>query len=76
MDLYSRSIVGWALDTHMTEQLNTDALQMAIKRRAIENGLIIHSDRGVQYRSNRYQALIERHGCNPSMSHKGNCQIN
>jgi transposase InsO family protein len=76
MDLYSRSIVGWALDTHMTEQLITDALQMAFKRRDIEPGLIIHSDRGVQYRSNRYQALIECHGCKPSMSRKGNCWDN
>ncbi|WP_417784448.1 IS3 family transposase [Terasakiella pusilla] len=76
MDLYSRSIVGWALDTHMTEQLITDALQMAFKRRDIEPGLIIHSDRGVQYRTNRYQALIECHGCKPSMSRKGNCWDN
>lgn len=76
MDLYSRSIVGWSLDTSMTEQLITDALNMAFKRRNIEPGLIIHSDRGVQYRSNRYQALMERNGCKPSMSRKGNCWDN
>ncbi|KEA64434.1 Mobile element protein [Marinobacterium lacunae] len=76
MDLYSRSIVGWALDTSMTEQLITDALHMAFTRREIEPGLIIHSDRGVQYRSNHYQALMERHGCRPSMSRKGNCWDN
>ncbi|WP_237708664.1 IS3 family transposase [Marinobacterium stanieri] len=76
MDLYSRSIVGWSLDTHMTEQLITDALNMAFKRRDIEPGLIIHSDRGVQYRSNRYQTLMEQHGCKPSMSRKGNCWDN
>ncbi|MEH6626145.1 MAG: IS3 family transposase [Motiliproteus sp.] len=76
MDLYSRSIVGWALDTSMTEQLITDALKMAFKRREIEPGLIIHSDRGVQYRSNRYRGLMEKHGCRPSMSRKGNCWDN
>ncbi|WP_237708632.1 IS3 family transposase [Marinobacterium stanieri] len=76
MDLYSRSIVGWSLDTSMTEQLIMDALNMAFKRRDIEPGLIIHSDRGVQYRSNRYQSLMEQHGCKPSMSRKGNCWDN
>ncbi len=49
MDLYSRSIVSWALSDSMTEQLVTDALTMAFKRRDIEPGLIVHSDRGVQY---------------------------
>lgn len=76
MDLYSRSIVGWSLDTSMTEQLIMDALKMAFKRRDIEPGLIIHSDRGVQYRSNKYQGLMEKHGCKPSMSRKGNCWDN
>lgn len=53
-----------------------EALWMAFGRRDIEPGLIIHSDRGVQYRSRRYQALVERHGCRPSMSRKGNCWDN
>lgn len=76
MDLYSRSIFCCSLDTSMTEQLITNALNMAFKRRDIEPGLIIHSDRGVQYRSNRYQALMEQHGCKPSMSWKRNCWDN
>ncbi|WXG51813.1 MAG: IS3 family transposase [Candidatus Sedimenticola sp. (ex Thyasira tokunagai)] len=73
MDLYSRCIVGWALDTSMTEQLVTDALVMAFDRREIEPGLIIHSDRGVQYRSQKYIDYMKRKGCRPSMSRKGNC---
>ncbi|MEJ1334423.1 MAG: IS3 family transposase [Candidatus Sedimenticola sp. (ex Thyasira tokunagai)] len=73
MDLYSRCIVGWALDASMTEQLVTDALVMAFDRRDIEPGLIIHSDRGVQYRSQKYIDYMKRKGCRPSMSRKGNC---
>jgi putative transposase len=76
MDLYSRSIVGWALDNQMTEQLITSALQMAFDRRDIQPGLIIHSDRGVQYRSQKYIDFMKRHGANPSMSRKGNCWDN
>ena len=76
MDLYSRSIVGWSLDKQMTEMLVIDALKMAFSRRDIEPGLIIHSDRGVQYRSQRYIDYILSHGCKPSMSRKGNCWDN
>ena len=76
MDLYSRSIVGWALDGQMTEQLVTKALQMAFDRRDIQPGLIVHSDRGVQYRSQKYIDFMRRHGAQPSMSRKGNCWDN
>lgn len=76
MDLYSRCIVGWSLDDNMTEQLITDALVMAFKRRDIEPGLIIHSDRGVQYRSQGYVDFMHKKGCQPSMSRKGNCWDN
>ena len=62
MDLFSRSIIGWSLDLTMTEQLNTDALKMAFVRREIAPGLIIHSDRGVQYRAIKYQDLIRSKG--------------
>ncbi len=76
MDLFSRKIVGWALDTTMTEELITTALKMAFELRTIKSGLIIHSDRGVQYRAHKYQDLIRRHGCKVSMSRKGNCWDN
>jgi len=46
MDLFSPSIIGWSLDLTMSEQLNTDALEMAFVRRDIAPRLIIHSDRG------------------------------
>lgn len=76
MDLFSRQIVGWSLDTSMTEQLITDALSMAYGRREVVPGLIVHSDRGVQYRSTGYQDYLRSWNCVPSMSRKGNCWDN
>jgi transposase InsO family protein len=76
MDLYSRKIVGWSLDSSMTEQLITDALKMAFSRREVRPGLIVHSDRGVQYRAQGYIDFMRRHGVRPSMSRKGNCWDN
>ncbi len=76
MDLFSRKIIGWSLDTTMTNQLIIDALNMAIARRNVEPGLILHSDRGVQYRSSEYQYLLNNEGIQPSMSRKGNCWDN
>ena len=76
MDLYSRRIVGWALDTQMTNRLILDAFEMAVGSRGVEPGLILHSDRGVQYRSSEYQYALSREGIIPSMSRKGNCWDN
>lgn len=76
MDLFSRKIIGWSLDTTMTNQLIMDAFRMAVASRKVEPGLILHSDRGVQYRSGEYQALLLNEGIRPSMSRKGNCWDN
>lgn len=76
MDLYSRKIIGWSLDTTMTNQLIMDAFNMAVASRQVEPGLILHSDRGVQYRSGEYQHLLNRKKIRPSMSRKGNCWDN
>lgn len=76
MDLFSRKIVGWALDDSMSVELVSDALNMAFNLRDVNEGLVIHSDRGVQYRAHKYQDLIRRHGGVISMSRKGNCWDN
>ena len=76
MDLFSRKIIGWSLDTSMTNQLIIDAFNMAVATRQVEPGLILHSDRGVQYRSGEYQYLLINQGIKPSMSRKGNCWDN
>ena len=75
-DLFSRQIVGWAVDETMTTELILEAFNMAVSRRKVTPGLILHSDRGVQYRSGEYkQALLEQN-ITPSMSRKGNCWDN
>ena len=76
MDLYSRTIVGWKPDTSMTEKLAMDALSMAFANRNVQLGLIIHSDRGVQFRSVKYLDMIRSRDCLPSMSRQGNCWDN
>lgn len=76
MDLYSRRIIGWSLDSTMTNQLIIDAFQMAYDSRQVKPGLILHSDRGVQYRSGEYQHRLLSKGIRPSMSRKGNCWDN
>lgn len=76
MDLFSRQIIGWALNSTMTTELICEAFNMAVARRQVKPGLILHSDRGVQYRSSEYQGLLYDHGIRPSMSRKGNCWDN
>lgn len=76
MDLYSRKIVGWAMDKTMTKALVISALQMAYKRQGPSEGIIHHSDRGVQYASLEYQKLLNRYKMIGSMSRKGNCYDN
>ena len=76
LDLHSRRIVGWSMDERMTRQLVIDALNAAVARRQPAPGLLHHSDRGSQYASHDYQALLKRHGMQPSMSGKGNCWDN
>ena len=76
MDLFSRRIVGWAIDTHMRTELVESALEMALCRRHPLSSLMHHSDRGVQYASHHYQMLLKQAGITVSMSRKGNCWDN
>jgi transposase InsO family protein len=76
MDLYSRAIVGWSMNRRMTQKLVCDALTMALFRRHFPKGTIIHSDRGSQYCSRRYQQLISNNGLRCSMGRRANCYDN
>ena len=76
IDLYSRLVVGWSMSERMTAQLTCDALQMALLRRQKPTSVIVHSDRGSQYCSQAYQAIIDQHGLFCSMSARGNCYDN
>lgn len=71
MDLYSRKIVGWNLDSHMKKDLSIKALKMAITTRQPGQGIIHHSDRGSQYCSNDYIKILEGNHFEISMSRKG-----
>lgn len=72
LDLYSRKVVGWAVAKHMRAELCIEALKMAIGKRKPKAGCIHHSDRGVQYASDDYIALLEDSEFCISMSRKGN----
>jgi transposase InsO family protein len=76
LDLYSRKVVGWAMAPSMPAELVCTALEMAIQQRQPAPGLIVHSDRGSQYASGLYQALLAEHGFVCSMSRRGNCWDN
>jgi len=76
MDLYSRRIVGWSTADHLRTELCLDALQMALEHRVGIEGLIHHSDRGVQYASDLYRDVLASQGIECSMSRRGNCWDN
>jgi len=71
LDLYSRSIVGWAMAQRMTDDLTLTALRMALRRRQPGPGLIHHSDQGGQYTSSAYQDLLKAHQIQVSMNGVG-----
>jgi len=76
LDLFSRRVVGWALRPTLHTDLTAAALQMALHRRRPRRGLLHHSDRGTQYASAAYRALLTTHGIVASMSRRGDCWDN
>jgi len=76
LDLASRRVVGWAVRRTLATEVVTAALQMALVRRRPPSTLIHHSDRGCQYASHAYRALLAAHGGTASMSRVGNCWDN
>jgi putative transposase len=72
-DVYSRRIVGWAMDSHMRTELVTDALQMALTRRRPAPGLIWHSDQGSQFVSLAFGEQARQAGIGQSMGSRGDC---
>lgn len=76
MDLHSRRIVGWSLDTKRTTEVTKRTLATAIKKRKPEKGLMLHTDRGVEYRGAEYQKDLKRHDIQHSLSRPGKCTDN
>ena len=71
LDLYSRRVVGWSMQSSMTSQLVADALMMAVWRRGKPHELLHHSDQGSQYTSEHFQKLLAEQGVTCSMSRAG-----
>jgi transposase InsO family protein len=76
LDLFSRAVVGWALDTTLSTTLPLRALDAAVRSRRPPSGLLHHSDRGCQYTSADYRQALAALGVTVSMSRKGNCWDN
>ena len=76
LDACSRRVVGWAADAAMPTGLVARAFERAMRGHQPSVGLLHHSDRGSQYASDAYRALLRRHGVVPSMSRPGNCYDN
>lgn len=76
IDLYSRIVVGWDLSDSLEDKSTINAFKKALMRRRPDPGLMVHSDRGVQYVSNDFRLMLEKNNCIQSMSRKGNCWDN
>jgi putative transposase len=76
LDLFSRFVVGWALSAVNDRHVTIKALEMALKRRGPEIGLLHHSDQGGTYASEDYQTILDARGIVCSMSRRGNCYDN
>jgi len=76
LDLFSRFIVGWAVSAVNDRHVTIKALEMALKRRCPDHGLLHHSDQGCTYASEDYQDILEARGIICSMSRRGNCWDN
>lgn len=76
MDIYSRKIVGWSIDSSLSAELVIRALMMALVHRNPLRGIIFHSDRGSQYTSSSFRSILKNYGIVQSMSSTGNCYDN
>ena len=76
LDLHSRFAIGWALSAANDRWLALRALDMALRRRRPDAGLVHHSDQGSPYASDDYQRVLAAHGITCSMSRRGNCYDN
>lgn len=78
IDAYSRRIIGWAFSASLHTEFVVDALLMAVRKRGanLAHQLVFHSDRGVQYTSERFRSQLAKHTILTSMSRKGNCYDN
>jgi len=76
IDLFSRRVVGWSMQSRMTTDLALQALLMAVWRRKPKAKVTIHSDQGSQFTSREWQSFLRQHNLDASMSRRGNCHDN
>ena len=76
IDLYSRRVVGWSMQSRQTTDLVLQALLMAVWRRKPKNRVLIHSDQGSQFTSRDWASFLKHHNLEHSMSRRGNCHDN
>ncbi len=76
IDLYSRKVVGWAMDANNNTQLVINALKMAINNKPEQQVVLLHSDQGSTYRAYEYIKLFKENNITQSMSRKGECHDN
>ncbi|MCE9994482.1 IS3 family transposase [Enterobacter asburiae] len=76
VDLFSRKMIGWSMQSRMTKDIVLNALLMAVWRRNPEKQVLVHSDQGSQYTSHEWQSFLKSHGLEGSMSRRGNCHDN
>lgn len=76
VDLFSRRVIGWSMQSRITKELVLDALLMAVWRRNPEDKVMVHSDQGSQYTSEDWSKFLTSHGLEASMSRRGNCHDN
>ncbi|ENT4822623.1 TPA: IS3 family transposase [Citrobacter farmeri] len=76
VDLFSRKIIGWSIQSRMTKDIVLNALLMAVWRRNPQKQVLVHSDQGSQYTSHEWQSFLKSHGLEGSMSRRGNCHDN
>ena len=76
IDLFSRRVVGWSMQSRMTTDLALQALLSAVWRRKPKSKILIHSDQGAQFTSKVWQSFLNKHNLDASMSRRGNCHDN
>ena len=76
IDLFSRRVVGWSMQSRITTDLALQALLMAVWRRKPKGRVMIHSDQGSQFTSREWQSFLRQHNLEASMSRRGNCHDN
>ena len=76
VDLFSRQVVGWSMDSRIDTSLVLDALLMALWRRQPKDSVTVHSDQGCQFTGHEWQSFLRDHNLVSSMSRRGNCHDN